>query len=81
VTSAHCLEQEKLCLLVIIGVLSRLDAGELSVSEARTELFNLAGAAIRDAETRAGVSGVVAHGRSDRRVDPLRQNGSKVVVR
>jgi hypothetical protein len=38
-----------------VGVLARVDAGELSVSDARAELFDLAGKAIRDAETRCGV--------------------------
>ncbi len=39
----------------VVGVLSRLDAGELSVTEAQSELFNLAGGAIRDVEARTGV--------------------------
>jgi hypothetical protein len=39
-----------------VGVLARLDAGELTVLEARSELFDIAERAIRQAETKAGVA-------------------------
>lgn len=39
----------------LVGVLARLDAGELTVPEARSEVFDIAERAIRDAETRCGV--------------------------